>query len=73
MGYLVDYLEQRGYIERKSDPSDRRANLIVLTKRGWQQVRAALRIIAAIENEWEGVLGVRKLEQLRKLLAELHA
>jgi DNA-binding MarR family transcriptional regulator len=73
MGYLVDYLEQRGYVERKSDPSDRRANLIVLTKRGWQQVRAALRIIAAIENEWEGVLGVRKLEQLRKLLAELHA
>ena len=73
MGYLVDYLEQRGYVERKSDPSDRRANLIVLTKRGWEQVRAALRIIASIEKEWEGTLGTRKMEQLRKLLAELHA
>src|ERR1700747_1273074 len=25
MGYLVDFLEQRGYLERRSDPTDRRA------------------------------------------------
>jgi DNA-binding MarR family transcriptional regulator len=71
MGYLVDYLEQHGYVERKPDPADRRANLIVLTKRGWEQVRAALRIIAAIEKKWEGVIGTRKMDQLRRLLAEL--
>ena len=45
MGYLVDYLEERGYVERRPDPTDRRASLILLTERGWEQVRAALRII----------------------------
>src|SRR5438105_11202542 len=52
MGYLVDYLEQRGYLERLPDSTDRRATLIRLTERGWNQVRTALAIIAAVEDEW---------------------
>lgn len=71
MGYLVDYLEQRGYLERRPDPSDRRAALITLTDRGWEQVQAALKIIAAIEEEWTGGLGRPRMEQLRELLGEL--
>ena len=31
---LVDRVEQRGLIERQSDPSDRRVKLIALTKAG---------------------------------------
>jgi DNA-binding MarR family transcriptional regulator len=31
---LVDRLEQRGLIERRSDPKDRRVKLIALTKEG---------------------------------------
>ena len=71
MGYLVDYLEQRGYLERRPDPSDRRAALISLTDRGWAQVRAALRIIAAIEEEWTSALGRPRMQQLRDLLGDL--
>jgi DNA-binding MarR family transcriptional regulator len=71
MGYLVDYLEQHSYVERRPDPTDRRANLICLTERGWAEVRAALSIIAAIEHEWEQRLGKRRLDQLRELLTEL--
>src|SRR5437762_2707013 len=52
MGYLVDYLEQRGYVERRPDPSDRRVALICLTDRGWEGVREALKIIARIAREW---------------------
>src|SRR5438309_11959892 len=52
MGYLVDYLEQRGYLERRPDPTDRRVALICLTDRGWGQIRAALSIIAEIEQDW---------------------
>ena len=52
MGYLVDYLEQQGYLERRPDPDDRRVTLIGLTDRGWDQVRAALTIIATIEQQW---------------------
>jgi DNA-binding MarR family transcriptional regulator len=71
MGYLIDYLEQRGYLERRPDPSDRRAALISLTDRGWDQVRAALRIIATIEEEWTSGLGKPRMQQLRGLLGDL--
>jgi DNA-binding MarR family transcriptional regulator len=71
MGYLIDYLEQRGYLERRPDPTDRRAALISLTDRGWEQVRAALRIIAAIEEEWAVELGRPRMQQLRELLGDL--
>lgn len=71
MGYLVDYLERCGYVERRPDPSDRRATLISLTERGWEQVRAALSIIAAIEAEWAGELGDQRMEQLREGLTQL--
>ena len=71
MGYLVDYLEERGYVERRPDPTDRRASLILLTERGWEQVRAALRIIAGIEDEWAQWLGTGRMEELRKMLTDL--
>jgi DNA-binding MarR family transcriptional regulator len=72
MGYLVDYLEQQGYVERRADPTDRRASLIFLTDRGWAEVREALSIIAGIEQEWARQLGKRRMEQLRELLIELN-
>lgn len=71
MGYLVDHLEQRGYLERRPDPTDRRAALVCLTERGWEEVRAALAIIAALEAEWTRALGSQRMRQLRELLAEL--
>jgi len=71
MGYLVDYLEQHGYVERRPDASDRRATRICLTERGWSQVRAALGIIAVLEQEWTDALGRPRIEQLRELLADI--
>jgi len=72
MGYLVDYLEECGYLERKPDPSDRRASLIFLTERGWNQIRAALAIIATIEEEWTHALGPTEMNQLRTQLTRLN-
>src|SRR5579864_9200662 len=66
MGYLVDYLVERGYLERRPDSTDRRATLICLTERGWDQIRAALAIIASIEAEWTAALGERRMQQLRE-------
>jgi DNA-binding MarR family transcriptional regulator len=71
MGYLVDYLEQRGYLERRPDPTDRRAALVCLTERGWNQIRAALAIIASLEEDWSRALGARRMDELRALLTEL--
>jgi DNA-binding MarR family transcriptional regulator len=72
MGYLVDQLERRGYVERRPDPTDRRATLVVLTDRGWAEVRAALAVIAGIERRWARALGRERMEQLRELLVDLN-
>jgi DNA-binding MarR family transcriptional regulator len=71
MGYLVDDLERRGYVERRPDPSDRRAALICLTDRGWAQINAALATIATLEQEWTRALGKQGMQELRRLLTEL--
>src|SRR5438132_8204940 len=50
MGYLVDDLEQRGYVERVPDPRDGRARPVRLTARGWELDHAARAIMAPIEG-----------------------
>jgi DNA-binding MarR family transcriptional regulator len=52
MGELIDTLEQRGYLERRPDPADRRARLVCLTDRGKEMARSALHEMAAIEAKW---------------------
>ena len=52
MSELVTLLERRGYVERLPDPTDRRARLVRLTKKGRQAARAALAAMAEIEAGW---------------------
>jgi len=52
MGELVRTLERRGYLERRSDPSDGRATLVLLTAHGRDAVRQAVAEIAEIEAAW---------------------
>jgi DNA-binding MarR family transcriptional regulator len=52
MSELVSVLEQRGYLERRPDPSDGRARLVCLTPVGRQMSRRAITEMAAIETEW---------------------
>ena len=73
MGYLVDALESRGYVERTPDPADRRAALVVITDRGREQIAAARRQIAAIEREWEERIGSERMASLRDGLEALAA
>lgn len=49
---LVAALEARGYLERRPDSADGRARVVLLTPQGRHLVRAALREIAAIEQNW---------------------
>jgi DNA-binding MarR family transcriptional regulator len=71
MGYLVDALERRGYVERRSDPADRRAALVVITERGRDEIAAARRLIAEIEHEWEKRIGSEHMAKLREALEAL--
>ena len=67
---LIDDLQAKGYVERRPDPSDRRAKLVCLTDRGWEAMRAAREAIASIEAEWGSRLGDRRYSELT---AELQA
>lgn len=71
MGELVDEVEELGYVERRPDPTDRRAKLIVLTPRGHQCIAAGIATIQDIEQRIDQILGPQGHAQLRRLLSDL--
>ena len=71
MGELVDELEEMGYVVRRPDLTDRRAKLIVLTKKGHACITAGTATIEDIEQRLTDLLGERGHRQLRRLLAQL--
>lgn len=73
MGELVDELEEMGYVERKPDPTDRRAKLILLTPRGRDCIAAGITTIQGIEDRIDEILGPSRHADLRRLLSELLA
>ncbi len=73
MGSLVDYLEERGYIERARHPADGRAQIVRLARRGWDLARTMRANVRRIERELEGRLGKRRIKTLKQLLRGLIA
>lgn len=71
MGALVDYVEEHGYVERASDPSDGRAWLIRLTPRGRETEQIARAAIGELETEWARYLGEERFASLRSSLQDL--
>jgi DNA-binding MarR family transcriptional regulator len=51
VGYLVDYLEERGYVERRPDPRNRRPTLVCLTDKGWREMEACASILEKLHAE----------------------
>lgn len=74
---LVSDLEKLGYLERRRDPSDGRAKLIVPTARGRRLLADAGDRVAEIERRWAEVLGpgefARMCEAMQRLLDVLDA
>jgi len=68
---LVDELERMRYVRRVPDPSDRRARLIKIDKRGRQAAKAAQVAHDEMEAEWRSRLGARRFTQLRETLEDL--
>lgn len=71
VGYLVDYLESHGYVERRADPTNRRATLVCLTEKGWQEMLACAQILDGMEAQVERKLGAERLSELHSLLDDL--
>ena len=71
MGFLVDYLEERGYVERKLDPVDRRARIVHYTDKGWEVEKRAREVIGEIESQWAGCVGEERFQQFRQTLKDI--
>jgi DNA-binding MarR family transcriptional regulator len=68
---LVDELEELGYVQRRPDPGDRRAKLVVPTKRGREVMRQADQITAGMEHRHAEVLGPTLYAEVRYALQRL--
>jgi MarR family transcriptional regulator, temperature-dependent positive regulator of motility len=72
VGELVDHLEKCGYVQRRQDPTNRRATLVCLTERGWSEMHTCADILAELERTLSSSFGQDRLQRLRKQVAALH-
>ncbi|GAY09127.1 transcriptional regulator, MarR family [Pseudonocardia sp. N23] len=70
---LVDDLQRKDYLERRRDPTDGRAKLIVPTPRGRELLELAGRRVAEIETAWGDRVGPTEFEQAMRTLDRLVA
>jgi DNA-binding MarR family transcriptional regulator len=68
IGRIVDELEALGYVERRSEEVDRRAKLVVPTKRGREVMRLSDEIVRDMERRVATSLGKSALNEFRKTL-----
>jgi len=73
MAQAIEELEAMGYVERRPDPSDRRARLVFLTERGLAVRPVAAATARKVETEWAKIIGRGELETLRSTLGALLA
>jgi DNA-binding MarR family transcriptional regulator len=71
IGTLIDELEQLGYVDRRPDPRDRRAKLVVPTLKGLDEMTRAARIMAAIERRHAETIGERAYARLKRSLRDI--
>ncbi|MDX8048660.1 MarR family transcriptional regulator [Lentzea sp. BCCO 10_0798] len=71
VGTLIDELEALGYVERRPDPSDRRAKLICPTERGLAQMRAADQIMAAMQDRHAERVGKGEYTRFKRVLVDI--
>ena len=68
---LVNDLQRLGYLERRPDPQDGRAKLIVPTTRGRAALAAAGDRVAEIEAQWARLIGRRRFAETCRALQDL--
>jgi DNA-binding MarR family transcriptional regulator len=73
MGALVDQLEERGYVERVDDPTDKRAKLVRATQRGRGAMKTLRALVRRVEADWGKRIGPARVDVLRETLRDLVA
>ena len=68
---LIDDLQERGLVQRRQDPDDRRKNVVELTDAGQDITRQATRIGEQAERTFLSPLSAGEAEQFKKTLYAL--
>lgn len=68
---IVEDMERRGYVERRPDPSDKRARLLHLSQRGKDALAAARRFHQRYERRLVAAHGPEAVAGLRTLLTAM--
>ena len=68
---ILNRLEQKGFIERKHNPKDKRVRAIVLTQKEQDLHEDIENQIRIMESKFENALGIEKQKQLLEILKEL--
>ena len=71
MSALAAQLEKTGYVKKKTDATDKRAWLLILTPKGKKVKEVGHEINYLFEKKWEQKLGKKDYSQLRQLLIKL--
>jgi len=69
---LVDNMTSRGLVQRNSDPTDRRNNLIALTKEGEKYQEKLMPIMAEVYQSFQGDVSSQELEQAIAVLQKVN-
>jgi DNA-binding MarR family transcriptional regulator len=70
---LLNDLDERGYVERRRDPTDRRRHLVEITPEGTRALDEAEAKLDSLEGEVFGNLDAAERAQLRELLSKAMA
>jgi DNA-binding MarR family transcriptional regulator len=68
---IVDDMERRGYVERRTDPDDARARLLHLTSRGEAALAAARKFHQAYERRLRRQFGDEVIDGMRDVLTAM--
>ncbi|NUR86787.1 MAG: winged helix-turn-helix transcriptional regulator [Nonomuraea sp.] len=71
IGTLVDELVELGYVERRPDPSDRRAKLVVPTELGLDEMVRSDAVMAALEERYAAAVGEEAYAAFKATLREV--
>jgi DNA-binding MarR family transcriptional regulator len=71
IGELVDQLEAMGYVERRPDPLDGRAKIVVPTAAGKAAQATARECLLEIDAEWAQRLGPERMAALEDAITEI--